>query len=152
MENTVDESTADSVLVINDLQVLNEINKDMDDMEEDKKQHEEEHNAIREQSSGSIDTSVNPREVNENITTDNRLRSDKRKSKKKYMLQRKLLLEDARYFVVKTDYEEKINRAKVDNFWSTEYWVKLKFNESFRICKNVILLFSLKKNDEFTGI
>ncbi|XP_050427201.1 YTH domain-containing protein 1-like [Adelges cooleyi] len=152
MAGTVDDSTADSMLVIKDQQVVNEINKDMDGIEKDKKQPEEEYNTNCEPSTSAAGTSADPQEDSHNVTIDNPLPSDARVSLRKFKnnTQLKLLFENARYFVVKTNCRKYYQSIR-SNYWPTDYWNKVKFNTAFRSCKHVFLIFSHKKSRQFLG-
>ncbi|XP_043920236.1 YTH domain-containing protein 1 isoform X2 [Protopterus annectens] len=71
-------------------------------------------------------------------------RSD-RLSKLKYILQ------DARYFLIKSNNHENVSLAKAKGVWSTLPVNEKKLNAAFRAARSVILIFSVRESGKFQG-
>ncbi|XP_060863124.1 YTH domain-containing protein 1 [Metopolophium dirhodum] len=145
-------STADSIEALDELQVLDEITDETDNIIEGDDQLDEEFDTRSEASSSSIDeTSTRNKIKSERYI---RIEEDiptKKKPSEEYLSQLKLLLKEARFFIIKSNNYENIELAKIKNCWSTRPWNETKLNQAFRTCKNVILIFSVKESGKFAG-
>jgi len=144
-------STADSIEVFDELQVLDEITEETDNIIEVDQFHEE-FDTRSEASSSSIGETLTRNKIKAEryIQIDEEL-STKKKPSEEYLSQLKLLFKEARFFIIKSNNYENIELAKLKNCWSTRPWNETKLNQAFRTCKNVILIFSVKESGKFAG-
>ncbi|XP_054712312.1 YTH domain-containing protein 1-like isoform X2 [Uloborus diversus] len=72
-------------------------------------------------------------------------------SKRDYSHLLKYFFRDARFFLVKSNNHENVALSKAKGVWSTPPQNESKFNQAFRTCRNVILVFSVKESGKFQG-
>ncbi|XP_044531208.1 YTH domain-containing protein 1-like, partial [Gracilinanus agilis] len=63
----------------------------------------------------------------------------------------KYILQDARFFLIKSSNYENISLAKAKGVWSTLPVNEKKLNSAFRSARNVILIFSVRESGKFHG-
>lgn len=145
-------STADSIEAFDELQVLDEITDETDNIIEGDDQLDEEFDTRSEASSSSVDeTSTRNKIKSERYIRIEEDLPTKKKPSEEYLSKLRLLLKEARFFIIKSNNYENIELAKIKNCWSTRPWNETKLNQAFRTCKNVILIFSVKESGKFAG-
>ncbi|XP_015920497.1 YTH domain-containing protein 1 isoform X2 [Parasteatoda tepidariorum] len=72
-------------------------------------------------------------------------------SKRDYTHLLKYFFRDARFFLVKSNNHENVALSKAKGVWSTPPQNESKFNQAYRSCRNVILIFSVKESGKFQG-
>ncbi|CAL1531402.1 unnamed protein product [Lymnaea stagnalis] len=70
---------------------------------------------------------------------------------RQYWSKLKYLMRGARFFLVKSNNHENVALAKAKGVWSTPPQNEARFNQAFRECDNVILIFSVKESGKFQG-
>ncbi|XP_065906118.1 YTH domain-containing protein 1-like isoform X3 [Dysidea avara] len=58
---------------------------------------------------------------------------------------------NTRYFVMKSNNYDNVDIAKAKSVWATPPYNEKKLNKSYRECKNVLLIFSVKESGRFQG-
>ncbi|BFY99635.1 hypothetical protein BsWGS_02674 [Bradybaena similaris] len=74
-----------------------------------------------------------------------------REEEKQYWSKLKYLMKGARFFLVKSNNHENVALAKAKGVWSTPPQNEARFNQAFKECENVILIFSVKESGKFQG-
>lgn len=145
-------STADSIEALDELQVLDEITDETDNIIEGDDQLDDEFDTRSEASSSSIDETLKRNKIkSERYIRIEEGTPTKKKPSEEYLSQLRLLLKEARFFIIKSNNYENIELAKIKSCWSTRPWNETKLNQAFRTCKNVILIFSVKESGKFAG-
>ncbi|XP_055885156.1 YTH domain-containing protein 1-like isoform X2 [Biomphalaria glabrata] len=78
-------------------------------------------------------------------------RNRDREDERHYWSKLKYLMRGARFFLVKSNNHENVALAKAKGVWSTPPQNEARFNQAFRECDNVILIFSVKESGKFQG-
>jgi len=61
------------------------------------------------------------------------------------------MLDEARYFIIKSKNIENINLARAQGIWATTVANQVKINDAYMKTKNVLLLFSVNNSQKFQG-
>ncbi|KAH9504908.1 YTH domain-containing protein 1 [Bulinus truncatus] len=90
-----------------------------------------------------------PGEAGDGLSKDSKNRD--RDEDRQYWSKLKYLMRGARFFLVKSNNHENVALAKAKGVWSTPPQNEARFNQAFRECDNVILIFSVKESGKFQG-
>uniref|UniRef100_A0A8C5M7C2 YTH domain-containing family protein n=1 Tax=Leptobrachium leishanense TaxID=445787 RepID=A0A8C5M7C2_9ANUR len=80
-----------------------------------------------------------------------KLSSSVRDVRKERMNKIRYILQDARFFLIKSNNHENVSLAKAKGVWSTLPVNEKKLNAAFRSARSVILIFSVRESGKFQG-